>query len=389
MQYCMIFYHGSNTAFLWRIIMLIDYKKGILNSGNTYRLNRVFEKAEKGLPITVGFIGGSITQGCLSSSPATCYAYRVFEWWQNTFKNSKVTYVNAGIGGTPSDFGVARVQEDLLDKNPDFVIVEFSVNDDSTAYYQENYEGLIRKVLKADNEPALLTVHSVCYDSGKSAENIHLAVSKHYDLPALSMKSTIYEKVADNPINVRDITPDDLHPNDYGHELMASVIMGYLTDVLNASDSAFDYLIPSCYTENLYENARRINNTNSKPQLFGFEADTSVQNHITEMFRNGFYATKEGSYASFELECACISVQFRKTINKPSPIAKLVVDGDEASSVVLDGNFDENWGDCLTTLPILRSSVRKLHNIKITIIRDHLAEVGDETPFYLTSLIVS
>ena len=33
-------------------------------------------------------------------------------------------------------FGVARAQDDLLDAEPDFVIAEFSVNDESTGHFE-------------------------------------------------------------------------------------------------------------------------------------------------------------------------------------------------------------------------------------------------------------
>jgi lysophospholipase L1-like esterase len=42
---------------------------------------------------------------------------------------AKFDYINAGIGGTTSQFGVTRVENYLLCYHPDFVIVEFSVND--------------------------------------------------------------------------------------------------------------------------------------------------------------------------------------------------------------------------------------------------------------------
>ena len=46
----------------------IDLKKGVLNKGNLSRIERVMKKAMAGEDITVGFLGGSITQGCLSTS---------------------------------------------------------------------------------------------------------------------------------------------------------------------------------------------------------------------------------------------------------------------------------------------------------------------------------
>ena len=123
---------------------LIDNHLGIVNCGNWYRIKKVMRKAKSGEPITVGFLGGSITQGCLSSTPETCYAYLVYEWWKKQFPDTSVTYVNAGIGGTTSQFGVARADSDLLSHHIDFSVVEFSVNDDDNAHFLETYEGLIR-----------------------------------------------------------------------------------------------------------------------------------------------------------------------------------------------------------------------------------------------------
>ena len=99
------------------------------------------KRAKEGAKLTIGFIGGSITMGSVSSTPQLCYAYHVFSWWKKMFPNSEMVYVNAGIGATDSQFGCARVQSDLLDQKPDFVIVEFSVNDSSTPHYMETYEG--------------------------------------------------------------------------------------------------------------------------------------------------------------------------------------------------------------------------------------------------------
>lgn len=66
---------------------------------------------------------------------------------EKTFPQADFTYINAGIGGTTSQFGVARAEADLLSKEPDFVIIEFSVNDDSTEHFMETYEGLVRKYI--------------------------------------------------------------------------------------------------------------------------------------------------------------------------------------------------------------------------------------------------
>lgn len=72
--------------------------------------------------------------GCLATEPELCYAYRVYEWWQEKFPKTEVSYINAGIGATTSQFAAARVEKDLLDQKPDVVFVEFSVNDDANEF---------------------------------------------------------------------------------------------------------------------------------------------------------------------------------------------------------------------------------------------------------------
>ncbi len=82
----------------------IDLKAGVINKGNTTRIKNVMQKARRGEGIKVAFLGGSITQGSLSSAPDTCYAALVYKWWCRKFPESDIEYINAGIGGTTSLF---------------------------------------------------------------------------------------------------------------------------------------------------------------------------------------------------------------------------------------------------------------------------------------------
>ena len=218
------------------------------NAGNPNGIIEVMKRAAIE-PITIGFIGGSITQGAAASDEALCYAARVFKWWKDSFPGTGMRYVNAGIGATTSQFGVARVDNDLLKHDPDFVIIEYSVNDndemltDKRGLFLETYEGLIRKILTHRNRsghyPAILIVNSVKYDNGWNSEDIHSKIAEYYNLPCISMKECIYDNIntaADKSmlspdgqrITINDITEDMLHPNDLGHKTVA----GYITDYL-------------------------------------------------------------------------------------------------------------------------------------------------------------
>ena len=91
----------------------IHAEKGWVNRGNLYRLKELMRRAERGDRMTLAFLGGSITQGSVSSQYTNCYAYLVYDWFVRRFPKTAFTYVNAGVGGTTSQFGVARVDEDV------------------------------------------------------------------------------------------------------------------------------------------------------------------------------------------------------------------------------------------------------------------------------------
>ena len=148
---------------------MIDFEKGMVNRGNWYLIQKVMGRAAWGEHVTIGFLGGSITQGSLASKQENCYASLVYKWWSNQFPS--VSFVNAGIG-------VARVGEDLLRYHPDLIFIEFSVNDDNSPFFRETYEGLVRKILHAG--VAVMLIHNVRYDNMVSAEDIHLEIGKLY-----------------------------------------------------------------------------------------------------------------------------------------------------------------------------------------------------------------
>ena len=369
----------------------VNFEDGMSFHGNTERIAKVLKKAENGYPITLGFLGGSITQGSLSSTPDTCYAAMVTKWWREQYPQSEITYVNGGIGGTTSQFGVARVESDILAYEPDFVVVEFSVNDDNSLFFRETYEGLVRKIYASKTQPAVLLVHNVFYQTGTNAQDQHETIGRYYNLPCVSMKTSVYQSVASGKIPVREITPDDLHPNDAGHALLANLITYFLEKVQKEDVAAVtdvtrkEETLPLAITANAYQNSVRYQVYNSAPELSGFVADTEEQSHITDIFKRGFIGKQKGDRICFEIEGSGIAVQYRKSVKHPACVAKVVLDGDEAGAKVLDGNFDETWGDCLYITTVADHIEDTVHQVEIIITE------GDESmvPFYLVSVIGS
>lgn len=361
------------------------------------RLAACMRRAKTGAELTIGFLGGSITQGSLASADDKTYAYLVYQWWQRSFPNSSFHYVNGGIGGTTSHFGAARAVEDLLMYQPDVVVIDFSVNDDPNEFFQETFEGVLRKILGWQSKPAVLLLNNVFYDTGVSAQAYHNALADYYGVPYVSIRDSIYRKIIEGIYRREEITPDGLHPNDKGHELVAGEIIRLLECVRTRLSSAQEEntegeereaqeLLPPPMTANAYQEARRLNICNTRPMLDGFRADTEEKLGHLDCFRNGWIGKKKGDRLILETECSCLAVQYRKTIHKPTPVARLVLDGKQEEAVILDGNFQETWGDCLYLQPVLHHGCYGKHRVEVEITESSEA---DGAPFYLLSFIVA
>jgi len=364
------------------------------------RLKNLMKRAANGESLVIGFLGGSITQGSLSSTPKTCYAYLVYEWWKKSFPNAAFSFVNGGIGGTTSHYGGARAWKDVLCYRPDIVTVDFSVNDDANEFFEETYEGTLRRLLAAPSAPAVVVLNNVFYDTGKNAQDYHNRIADHYGIPHVSIKDTVYPDVESGKIVRADITPDNLHPNDKGHRLVADEICKLLDSIKaemeeetiageniegKSTKTEASVLLPAPLTENAYEHSRLIQIQDNEAILDGFLVDPIEKKGMLDIFKNGWTAAHTNDKISFEIECSCLAVQYRKSVQQPVPKAKAVIDGDEAHAVILDGNFTEDWGDCLYLEPLLHHAEKKVHRIEI-IVTDAKDIVR---PFYLVSLIVS
>ena len=364
------------------------------------RLKNLMKRAAKGESLVIGFLGGSITQGSLSSTPKTCYAYLVYEWWKKSFPNAAFSFVNGGIGGTTSHYGGARTWKDVLCYRPDIVTVDFSVNDDANEFFEETYEGMLRRLLAAPSAPAVVVLNNAFYDTGKNAQDYHNRIADHYGIPHVSIKDTVYPDVESGKIVRADITPDNLHPNDKGHRLVADEICKLLDSIKaemeeetiageniegKSTKTEASVLLPAPLTENACEHSRLIQIQDNEAILDGFLVDPIEKKGMLDIFKNGWTAAHTNDKISFEIECSCLAVQYRKSVQQPVPKAKAVIDGDEAHAVILDGNFTEDWGDCLYLEPLLHHAEKKVHKIEI-IVTDAKDIVR---PFYLVSLIVS
>ncbi|MGN0647818.1 MAG: SGNH/GDSL hydrolase family protein [Oscillospiraceae bacterium] len=337
-------------------------KRAVISQGNRARLAAVMERAESGKPVTIGVIGGSITQGSSASSSQENYAFLNTKWWAEAFpKCSGLNFVNAGIGATGSYIGVHRVAEDLLAQKPDVVVVEFSVNDTDAAFNLGTYDSLVRKILNAENNPAVILMF-MCQENNTTLAETHRKIGEAYDLPMLSYQQAVMPEIEKGTFAWTDIAADNIHPNSNGHGIMGELLWNYYNSVyaqlddIDTSDVSFT---ASPVTEDRYAQAELLNSKEITPTANNGFADADLM----YQFPSNWQATEAGASLTFDVEARNIGIMYYRTIDGKSGKYEVYVDGQLADT--LDGNFANGWGNYAEAAEVYQSDAKAKHTVEI------------------------
>lgn len=214
--------------------------KSLLHMGNVKRIQEVINKAKKGEEVTIAYIGGSITGGAGSRPNTESYAYKSYTAFKKLCgENSRVNYIKAGVGGTPSEFGMIRYEHDVLKDNtvlPDVVVVEFAVNDADDETQGNCYESLVYRILSAPNNPAVILLFAVFENDWNLQDRLD-CVGYNYDIPMVSVKDAVVDQFTlsrdnGNVITKRQYFFDIYHPTNDGHTIMADCITYFIQQAM-------------------------------------------------------------------------------------------------------------------------------------------------------------
>lgn len=357
------------------------YGRAILNEGNLTRLAAAMKKAENGEKVTVGVIGGSITQGSSATNQNNCYASLFKKWWEEKFPSAEISFVNAGIGGTNSYLGVHRVDEQLLAHNPDVVIVEFSVNDTDKTMNKYSYDSLVRKILSYETNPAVMLLFTT-QENGTSLQDTHKEIGMAYDLPMISYREVVYQEVAVGTLDWKAISPDNIHPNDAGHGIIGQLVDRYLNEVYGKLDTITEEptaFTAEGYTNDYFKNAKMLGADDITPTATeGFEV---IESGFYHQFPNN-WKTEAGGTMTFDVECQNFGVFFLCTTDGKSGDYEVYVDGERKGK--LEADFTGGWGTYGNTKQLILSKETEKHTIEI-----RPAEGSEDKGITILGLMVS
>lgn len=218
-------------------------------------------RALKNGSVTLGFIGGSITEPVGTNR----WPEYVTNWFVEQFPGVRIYVENAAIGATGSDLAVFRAERDLISRGCDIVFIEYTVNDNDAPKERRmrSREGLIRKLLAEERDLVLVyTFFQPMYEEmikGKVPDLISEfeVLGTHYGIGSVWMGLHALNEVKKGWMRWEEWLPDTLHPEHRGSLSYAQSVMAYLEKELvsdiNPQGIPAGNKLPAPYDKNNWE----------------------------------------------------------------------------------------------------------------------------------------
>ncbi|HBI85434.1 MAG TPA: hypothetical protein DDX71_03975 [Ruminococcus sp.] len=340
--------------------------RSVVSTGNTARLNRVFDQAAAGQDVTIAYIGGSITEGYAAGAQSPqCYASVSAAQFQETYcAGGTVTCQNNGLSGTPSILGNLRVFDEVLPPQPDIIFIEFAVNDGKENDYKVGYESLVRTCLEAENEPAVILLFTYM-ENGHTCQDQQQEIGAHYDLGMISVRDAIVPEMEAGRMQWHDYGDDDVHPTVAGHALLGEFIAEYFAQAKKAKKDKH-YEIPA---ETLNPELDLNGKLYDAVSLQYHDGDWTPGTNSSR-FPAGFVYQKDGKNEglTFNVTGKSLFVVYKKANSKDYGMAGVYVNGSLAG--IVNGYGANAWGGPTVERITTQESTQEM-NVEIRMLDDH------------------
>lgn len=282
-----------------------------------YKYRKGLSKLQKAIEdgvVTIGFIGGSITD----SDSGLRWPEYVIGWFSNNYPAVRFYIENAAIGATGSDLAVFRAERDLISRGCDIVFIEFAVNDNNETKEKRmrSREGLIRKLLREERDVVL--VYTYCQEMYESIINNEVPdsikefeeLAEYYSISSVWMGLNAFKEVRQGMMKWEEWLPDGLHPEYRGSYCYAQSVIAYLQKELMEKKSE-DYVSFGCelslpYNENNWERTNFIDF--SEVELQGVWSVRRARSH--NMMDRILYTASPGAKLSFKFKGRGLALAF-------------------------------------------------------------------------------
>lgn len=247
------------------------------------------QKMDTGDAIKVLYLGGSITEGAFcyplsgtnkdgqsydytAMADAETYSWRAltYAWLKDNYEtqNGQFTMFNAAVGDTHSELAAYRLEENVLEYNPDLIFVEFAINDNGKSYISNDatadnsiyrtMSSIVRR-LEAQNPDIAICIPLSTSRNRLEPEVIahghHMAFANQMRIPYVDINDVYYNQTLPEGITTNNVFDgiDDagnaVHPSPLGHQAYAEGVEKTLQKLLSGEGFTFTGDTHDFYTD--------------------------------------------------------------------------------------------------------------------------------------------
>ena len=218
-------------------------------------LNNTYYKLKIEKELTVGYLGGSITDGYALENPTTqSWSALTSSWLQEQYPEANITSIDGAVGGKGTAYGLANIVEllNLSNDTPDLVFIEYAVNDfyngETSSSAKNNMESIIRTIYSYAPDADImivLTGELTNMNLDYKTKVAHQWVAESFKLPYISVASLLFDEMvftakaprpSENSI-WNTYFNDFVHPNATGAKKYAEYVTDYIAEIFKAKNA--------------------------------------------------------------------------------------------------------------------------------------------------------
>lgn len=194
------------------------------------KAEETIRKLMEGEEVTIVALGDSLTYGWMVGKG---YLDFLGEMLQSRYPDSRFRLINKGIPGDTADGGLYRLREDVLEYQPECVLIQFALNDLSIGISPDEYGDSVRKIveqIRNETQAEIVLVTSVCLGNTSENEAANRFYSKLDDLSRenglpIARVHEYWKRRIQEGTEFRKLVQFDLvHPTVEGYRLMAEAV---------------------------------------------------------------------------------------------------------------------------------------------------------------------
>lgn len=315
--------HSVNRAMISR---------SLTNTGNTDRLNNIFEKARDGKKITIAFLSSSAfieDEGNTSTVTETVEKLK-----ELLGKKSNIEVVKLCVAGSTSKFGNIMLEKKILPKNPDLVVLDYAVFDKHEQEEREAFESIIRTCIEQENEPQVIIFLNSKSDSNAKQDFME-QIARYYNLPIINAANALFPEISSGRMKKEEIFIDPLNYTEQGRKAIASYFTNYFRTAIKTKDIKYTMPIPM-YPNSVDKDIKLIDAGNIHADNDGSFVREKNDN---EFFKTKIKYLKNTQNMPFEFSIGandiCLIVP---TSQLRSEIAEIYIDGEKKTEINTKGD---------------------------------------------------